>query len=61
MSNNEMLDIEGFAQFTGYSKSYVYKLIHNQTIPFSKPLGKIFFRKSDVIAFMQSNRINAVR
>ncbi|MFI5156994.1 MAG: helix-turn-helix domain-containing protein [Chitinophagales bacterium] len=52
----DILSMEEASQFTGLSKSALYKLTMNRAIPFSKPGGKmIFFRKSDLVAYMMGN------
>ncbi|WP_449401362.1 helix-turn-helix domain-containing protein [Chryseobacterium wanjuense] len=40
-------NVEELADYTGFSKSYIYKLVHSNIIPYSKPNGKtLFFEKS---------------
>ena len=52
-------DILSFREALGYldvSKSFLYKLTSDRGIRFSKPNGgKIYFRKSDLDAYMLSN------
>lgn len=52
-------NILSFREALGYldvSKSFLYKLTSNRGIRFSKPNnGKIYFRKSDLDAYMLSN------
>lgn len=51
-----ILTIEEFAQYTGWSKSYIYKKTSDGTLKFSKPLGKtIFFSREWVDSFLLSN------
>lgn len=38
-----ILNVEELADYTGFKKSYVYKLVHENLIPFSKPNGKVLF------------------
>lgn len=46
------------AEFMGISKSYLYKLTMEKTIPHYKPLGKkIYFKREDVEEFLFRNRI----
>jgi prophage regulatory protein len=57
MIEQNILNIEQLSQYTGISKSYLYKLTHLGKIPFSKPFGKlIFFEKSDVDSWLLSNK-----
>lgn len=55
----EVWDLETLCSFTGYEKSYVYKLTSQKKIPHCKtPGGKtLFFEKSKIIAYMLSNQI----
>ena len=45
------------AQYTGLSKSAIYKLTMKKILPSSKPGGKVmFFLKADVDKFLMTNR-----
>ena len=45
----DVLTLEEAAKFMGIARSSLYKMTHEQTIPFYKPNGKmIFFEKSDL-------------
>ena len=47
--------IEDLANYTGWSKSYIYKKTSDGTLEFSKPLGKtIFFCKDYIDKFLLS-------
>ncbi len=39
----EILNVEELADYTGFKKSYIYKLVHSNSISFSKPNGKVLF------------------
>jgi excisionase family DNA binding protein len=53
---NNVLTFEQGCKLLGYKKSYVYKLTHQGTIPFSKPNGKrIFFDKKELEAWILGN------
>ncbi|MGM9779982.1 MAG: helix-turn-helix domain-containing protein [Prevotella sp.] len=53
-----MLTLEEAAKFMGIARSSLYKMTHEQTIPFYKPNGKmIFFEKSDLLAWVRKNRV----
>jgi excisionase family DNA binding protein len=44
-------------EITGYSRSYIYKLIHGKRIPCRKPTGgKLFFYESEILDFLNRNR-----
>lgn len=50
--------IDDFCQYTGYRKSYVYKLTHQRAIPFVKPrAGRVFFKSCDVIEWLNSGHV----
>lgn len=52
-----ILNLNELAEYTGISKSYLYKLTHFGKIPFSKPLGKlIFFEKKEIDNWLLSNK-----
>lgn len=38
-----ILNTEELSDYTGFKKSYIYKLVHTNSIPFSKPNGKVLF------------------
>jgi len=52
--------VDEAAAFTGLSKNYIYKLIHQQKIPFYKPMGgRVFFKQDELEAFIFRNRKSA--
>jgi excisionase family DNA binding protein len=54
------LTVEEAASFTGFSKNYLYKLIHLKKIPHYKPMrGRVFFRPAELEAFLFRNRQGA--
>ena len=56
----DVLTLEGAAKFMGIARSSLYKMTHEQTIPFYKPNGKmIFFEKSDLLAWVRKNRVSS--
>ena len=51
------LSVEEAAVFTGYSRNYLYKLIHQKKIPHFKPMGgRVFFKQEELEAFLFRNR-----
>ena len=59
-AGKEMLTLEEAARFMGVTKSSIYKMTHEQTIPYYKPNGKmIFFEKSDLLAWVRKNRVSS--
>ena len=54
----EVLTLEEASKFLGLSKSYLYKMTMNNTIPYYKPNGKLcYFNRTELEQWMQSNRI----
>ncbi len=53
------LNVNEFCMYTGYKRSYVYKMVHERTVPYHKrPRGKfLFFDKDEVDAWMMENRM----
>lgn len=52
----EIFNLKEVLEYTGLSKSYLYKLTSSHKIPCSKPGGKLlFFRKSDIDNYLLSN------
>ena len=57
-SAKEVLNLEEAASFLGIAKSTLYKMTHENRIPFYKPAGKlIYFEKSVLLEWIRSNRI----
>lgn len=55
----QVLTLNDFCTYTGFSKDHVYKLTSSNRIKFYKPLGKaIFFDLEDVLEFLKSNAVN---
>lgn len=51
-----ILNVEELAEYTGFKKSYIYKLVHENLIPFSKPNGKVlFFERKKIDEFLLQN------
>lgn len=47
------LSVDEAAEFTGYRKSYIYKLMHLGEIPYYRPRGgKAIFLEEELRAFM---------
>ncbi|AZA56283.1 helix-turn-helix transcriptional regulator [Chryseobacterium shandongense] len=56
-----ILNVEELSDYTGFKKSYIYKLVHTNSIPFSKPSGKILFferKKIDEWLLRNSHKSN---
>jgi excisionase family DNA binding protein len=54
------LSLTEAVEYTGFKKSYLYKLTHLNAIPFYKPNGgKIFFDKDELDAWLSRGRVAA--
>jgi excisionase family DNA binding protein len=52
--------LDDFCVYTGYSKSWAYKLTSGRKLPYFQPEGKaIYFRREDVEAFLLRNPIKS--
>lgn len=57
IANKEVLTFEETCDYTGISRSYLYKLTASGNIPHSKPNGKmIFFEKAKINIWLLQNR-----
>lgn len=56
-SQKKVLNFDDVCDYTGISKSYLYKLTSQKRIPFSKPNGKvIFFDKEELDEWLLLNK-----
>ena len=52
----EILNVEELSDYTGFKKSYIYKLVHSNLIPYSKPNNKVlFFDRKKIDEWLLSN------
>ncbi|MEZ4841765.1 MAG: helix-turn-helix domain-containing protein [Flavobacteriaceae bacterium] len=59
-SNKEVLTFEETCEYSGISRSYLYKLTASNNIPHSKPNGKmIFFEKKKLNEWLLQNSIKS--
>jgi len=58
LNEKEVLTASEACQYTGFSKSYLYKLTSRREIPHYKPSGKmVFFNRHELEAWLQGNRV----
>ena len=58
IEGKKMLTLEEAVKYTGFSKSYMYKLTHQRRIPYYKPNGKlIMFYLEELEEWLMQNRI----
>lgn len=56
--HKDVLTLEDVAQYTGLSRSHLYKLVESKTIPHYKPNGKyLYFERKEVENWLRRNRI----
>ncbi len=61
IASKEVLTLDETVLFTGFSKSYLYKLTSAGIIPHSKPLGKhLFFDRVQVQAWLLGKPIKTL-
>lgn len=59
LGTKKILTFDELADYTGLSKSYLYKLTASASIPHSKPNGKVLYFDKDLIdKWLLSNRIS---
>lgn len=52
----DILNVEELSEYTGFKKSYIYKLVHEAKIPYSKPNGKtLFFERKKIDEWLLRN------
>ena len=57
MEIQKALTVDEAATFTGLSRHYIYKLIHQKKIPHYKPNGgRVFFKQKELEDFIFRNR-----
>jgi len=57
-----VLTVDEIVAYTGYKKSYIYKLVYERKIPAHKPMfgRKLFFNKEEIDAWLLSTRLLTV-
>ena len=55
----EEMRIEAASEFTGYSESYLYKLVSRREIPFKKYGKYVVFERSELEAWKEARRIKS--
>ena len=52
-----ILTVEDLVDYTGFKRSYIYKLVHLNEIPYSKPQGKVlFFDREEIDDWLRRNK-----
>ena len=62
LSKKNVLNINELSDYTGYSKSYIYKLTSRNAIPYFKPSGKsVFFDRVEIDTWLLKNKHRQVK
>ena len=57
----QILTVEDLINYTGFSRSYIYKLVHKSILPYSKPNGKtLFFQKNEIDEWLLQNKSSSI-
>lgn len=60
--SKRVLTVDELASYLGMKKSYIYKLVHKNEIPYSKPLGKmLFFEKEKIDKWILQNAVKSTQ
>lgn len=58
--NKSIFNVKDFSLYSGIKESYIYKIVGNHEVSFSKPGGKmLFFSKEDVDSYLLKNPVKA--
>jgi excisionase family DNA binding protein len=57
MNTKTIFDLDEAALFTGYSKGHLYRLTSARKIPHYKKSVKLYFKKSELEAWMTEDRV----
>ena len=62
LSKKNVLNINELSDYTGYSKSYIYKLTSRNAIPYFKPSGKaVFFDRMEIDVWLLKNKHSQIK
>ncbi len=56
----EFIDINGASNFLKLKKSTLYQLVFKRKIPFYKRTKKLLFKKSELVSWVEENRVLTV-
>ncbi|CAM4170431.1 helix-turn-helix domain-containing protein [Gillisia hiemivivida] len=59
LANKEVLTLEEACQYTGISRSYMYKLTSTEKIPYCKPRGKLIYFEKEKLNSWLLNKSNS--
>ncbi len=56
-SFEEIMDVDALSKFIKMDKQTIYAMTSARTIPHSKPTGKLLFRKSKILKWLDENEV----
>lgn len=60
-TSKQIFTVDDVVNYTGFSKSYVYKLVHNNILPYSKPNNRtLFFTKTEIDDWLMKNKSKSI-
>jgi len=60
-TSKQIFTVDDVVNYTGFSKSYIYKLVHTNTLPYSKPNNRtLFFVKTEIDEWMLQNKSKSI-
>lgn len=60
-TTKQIFTVDDVVNYTGFSRSYVYKLVHNNILPYSKPNNRtLFFNKKEIDDWLLQNKSKSV-
>ncbi|WPO78198.1 helix-turn-helix domain-containing protein [Flavobacterium sp. KACC 22761] len=60
-TTKQIFTVDDVVNYTGFSKSYVYKLVHMNILPYSKPNNRtLFFTKSEIDEWLLQNKSKSI-
>lgn len=57
--NNEVFTLSEACEYLSISRSSLYKMNMEKVIPFYKPSRKVYYKKSDLDDYLNSNRMES--
>lgn len=62
MNSKDVMTLQEVASYSGYSKNYIYQLVHKRLIPAHKPPNgkKLFFSKTEIEEWLLSRKLQTV-
>lgn len=59
MCAKPVLDLDGAAIYTGYSRAHLYRLVGKRELPYYKKGYKLYFKKDELEQWMMENKIQS--